>query len=135
MNDLKFVEGDKDQIFTEVENRKKLFGTPEKFAETILVSVISDDFVQRYAKLTENLEKGAGLDSESAKKDLTRIDMDLQLIKAAKQTEKFDTVTNKSIFNSKFKGENLSDSVKNIKKEFNNLMERKVIAPIKAVTM
>ena len=61
--------------------------------------------------------------------------MDLQLIKAAKQTEKFDTVTNKSIFNSKFKGENLSDSVKNIKKEFNNLMERKVIAPIKAVTM
>ena len=135
MNDLKFVEGDKDQIFTEVENRKKLFGTPEKFAETILVSVISDDFVQRYAKLTENLEKGAGLDSESAKKDLTRIDMDLQLIKAAKQTEKFDTVTNKSIFNSKFKGANLSDSVKNIKKEFNNLMERKVIAPIKAVTM
>lgn len=135
MNDLKFVEGDKDQIFTEVENRKKLFGTPEKFAETILVNVVCDDFVQRYAKLTENLEKGAGLDTESAKKDLTRINMDLQLIKAAKQTEKFDTVTNKSIFNSKFKGVNLSDSVKNIKKEFNNLMERKVIAPIKAVTM
>ena len=135
MNDLKFVEGDKDQISAEVENRKKLFGTPEKFAETILVSVISDDFVQRYAKLTENLEKGAGLDTESAKKDLTRIDMDLQLIKAAKQTEKFDAVTNKSIFNSKFKGKNLSDSIKNIKKEFNNLTERKVIAPIKAVTM
>ena len=49
--------------------------------------------------------------------------------------EKFDAVTNKSIFNSKFKGKNLSDSVKNIKKEFNNLTERKVIAPIKAVTM
>ena len=135
INDLKMLEGDKDQIYEYSAKGKNIIATPEKFAESILVSAVSDDFAKHYEKIRKNLSAGKDFDVQTAKKDLNWIDMDLQVIKAAGQTEKFDKIANDAITNGKLKGKNLKESVEGIKNEFKNKTERKVVAPAKGVSM